>query len=109
MDWRLFLDHRGAFLGRKTAKIKVVEFGQVEKTDIDRQPELFSEDLWEHVIQSPPRKYPAPALGMAGNGRNLWAVYRPMRTTLPPAACPVTNFAHVSIRALRFSSKSDRA
>lgn len=41
-----FLDHRGVFLGRKTAKIKAADFGQVEMADIDRQPMLFSEDLW---------------------------------------------------------------
>ncbi len=41
-----FLDHRGVFLGRKTAKIVAMNFKQITKAEFEDGPELFSEHLW---------------------------------------------------------------
>jgi hypothetical protein len=42
-----FLDHRGLFLSRRTAKIVASQWGQITRQRLeDGQPDLFSEDLW---------------------------------------------------------------
>lgn len=41
-----FLDHRGLYLGRRTAKIVAAQFGQISVDCHNGHPELFSEDLW---------------------------------------------------------------
>lgn len=41
-----FLDHRGLYLSRTSAKIVANRFGQVSRESLERMPELYSEDVW---------------------------------------------------------------
>lgn len=41
-----FLDHRGLYLSRTSAKIVANRFGQVTRGSLERMPELYSEDIW---------------------------------------------------------------
>lgn len=41
-----FLDHRGLYLGRETAKIVAAQWGQITMECHHGHPELFTEDLW---------------------------------------------------------------
>jgi hypothetical protein len=41
-----FLDHRGVFLGRKTAMIVAHNWDQVSSDEFNPDGELFSEHLW---------------------------------------------------------------
>lgn len=41
-----FLDHRGLYLSRTSAKIVANRFGQVTRESLERMPELYSEDIW---------------------------------------------------------------
>lgn len=41
-----FLDHRGLFLDRKTARIVAVSWNQLIERAQTHSPELFSEDVW---------------------------------------------------------------
>lgn len=41
-----FLDHRGLYLSRFTAKIVAYQFGQVSRESLEAMPELYSEDVW---------------------------------------------------------------
>lgn len=41
-----FLDHRGLFLDRKSARVMAERYGQIEQSRDAGMEELFSEDVW---------------------------------------------------------------